>query len=125
MATDDQFDDSTDHQHILVLEKETAEQAQQIAELQAAVTSVEAEKIELVKQQNQSAIVRLVFAGICGLLVCTLLVGVVAWFSPKQDNLAIEKVMALAERVLLVLTGTLSSVAAGMFDSRKVNGGGG
>lgn len=116
-------DDATDHEHILVLEKETAEQAKQIAELQAAITSAEAENIDLVKQQNQSAIVRLVFAGICGLLICTLIVSVVAWFTPKQDNLAIEKVMALAERILLVLTGILSSVAAGMFDSRKVNGG--
>lgn len=116
-------DDATDHEHILVLEKETAEQARQIAELQAAITSAEAENIDLVKQQNQSAIVRLVFAGICGLLICTLIVSVVAWFTPKQDNLAIEKVMALAERILLVLTGILSSVAAGMFDSRKVNGG--
>ena len=116
-------DDATDHEHILVLEKETAEQARQIAELQAAITSAEAENIDLVKQQNQSAIVRLVFAGICGLLICTLIVSVVAWFTPKQDNLAIEKVMAVAERIMQGLTGILSSVAAGMFDSRKVNGG--
>jgi hypothetical protein len=115
--------DQTDHQTILHLEKETEQQASQIAELQRAINFAEAEKVELVKQQNQSAIVKLVFGGICSLLIVTMLVSVGSWFAPSESITAFEKTMALSERILLVLSGILSSVVASVFESKRQNGG--
>tara|TARA_B100001123_G_scaffold185432_1_gene212219 strand:+ start:311 stop:685 length:375 start_codon:yes stop_codon:yes gene_type:complete len=112
-----------DHEKVIHLEKETEEQAKQIAELQSAINHSEAEKIELVKQQNQSAIVRLVFGGICSLLIVTMLVSVGSWFAPAASTSAFEKTMALSERILLVLSGILSSVVASVFESKRANGG--
>ena len=112
-----------DHQTIIHLEKETEEQAKQIADLQSAINHSEAEKIELVKQQNQSAIVRLVFGGICSLLIVPMLVSVGSWFAPAASTSAFEKTMALSERILLVLSGILSSVVASVFESKRGNGG--
>jgi hypothetical protein len=120
--SDDSYDGKSDHQVILELEKETAQQASQISELMNRFKDSEYERLELVKQQNQSAIVRLVFAGICGLLICTLGVSIIFSLTNAVDA-GLKEIMALSERILLVLTGILSSVAAGMFESRKSNGG--
>ena len=116
------YDGKSDHEVILELEKETAQQASQISELMNRFKDSEYERLELVKQQNQSAIVRLVFAGICGLLICTLAVSIIFSVTNAADS-GLKEIMALSERILLVLTGILSSVAAGMFESRKSNGG--
>ena len=78
----------------------------------------ERDRSTLVKLQGQVSIVRLVFAGICGVLLATLTTAVASWYPPKS-NLSTEKVIALAERILLVLTGILSSVVAGFGDSRN------
>jgi len=112
-----------DHEKVIHLEKETEEQAKQIADLQSAINHSEEEKIELIKQQNQSAIVRLVFGGICSLLIVTMLVSVGSWFAPTASIAAFEKTMALSERILLVLSGILSSVVASVFESKRSNGG--
>jgi hypothetical protein len=114
---------ANDHQKVIHLEKETEEQAKQIADLQSAINHSEEEKIELIKQQNQSAIVRLVFGGICSLLIVTMLVSVGSWFAPTASIAAFEKTMALSERILLVLSGILSSVVASVFESKRGNGG--
>jgi cellobiose-specific phosphotransferase system component IIC len=119
------YDGKTDHEVIVDLEKETAQQATQIAELMSRFQNSEFERLELVKQQNQSAIVRLIFAGIVGLLACILAVSVASWFTDSKNvtEKALADLYALAERILLVLTGILSSVTAAAFESRKSNGG--
>ena len=50
--------------HVDTLERETAEQAAQIAELQKQISSTEAENILLRKVQGQISLVRLLFIGI-------------------------------------------------------------
>jgi len=106
----DDYADKTDHEVILILET-------QVQDLISNLDKSEKDRSTLVKLQGQVSIVRLVFAGICGLLLATLITAVASWYTPKA-NLSTEKVIALAERILLVLTGILSSVVAGFGDNR-------
>ena len=105
------YNGKSDHEVILILET-------QVQDLMTNLDKSEKDRSTLVKLQGQVSIVRLVFAGICGLLLATLITAVASWYTPKA-NLSTEKVIALAERILLVLTGILSSVVAGFGDSRN------
>ena len=105
------FDGRSDHEVIVLLES-------QVHDLQDRLGESEKDRSNLIMLQGQVSIVRLVFAGICGLLMATLITAVASWYTPKA-NLSTEKVIALAERILLVLTGILSSVVAGFGDNRN------
>ena len=105
------YQGKSDHEVILILET-------QVQDLVSNLDKSEKDRSSLVKLQGQVSIVRLVFAGICGLLLATLITAVASWYTP-QANLSTEKVIALAERILLVLTGILSSVVAGFGDNRN------
>jgi len=105
------LDGRSDHEVIVILE-------QQVNDLQSRLGASEKNRESLLKLQGQVSIVRLVFAGICALLLATLITSVFSWYAP-QSNLSTEKVIALSERLLLVLTGILSSVVAGFGDNRN------
>jgi len=105
------FEAKSDHEIIVLLES-------QVHDLQDRLGESEKGRSNLLMLQGQVSIVRLVFAGICGLLLATLVTAVFSWYTPKA-NLSTEKVIALAERILLVLTGILSSVVAGFGDNRN------
>ena len=105
------FDAKSDHEIIVLLES-------QVHDLQDRLGESEKDRSNLIMLQGQISIVRLVFAGICGLLMATLITAIFSWYTPKA-NLSTEKVIALSERILLVLTGILSSVVAGFGDNRN------
>ena len=120
------YDGKTDHEVIVELEKETAQQANQIAELMSRFNDSESERLELVKQQNQSTIVKLIFAGVVGLLASTLAISVVSWHTESKNltEKSLTDLYSLIERISLVLTGILSTSIAAAFKARETTNGG-
>tara|TARA_Y100000361_G_C11005850_1_gene261763 strand:+ start:142 stop:546 length:405 start_codon:yes stop_codon:yes gene_type:complete len=120
------YDGKADHEVIVELEKETAQQANQIAELMSRFNNSESERLELVKQQNQSTIVKLIFAGVVGLLASTLVISVVSWHTESKNltEKSLTDLYSLIERISLVLTGTLSTSIAAAFKARETTNGG-
>ena len=120
------YDGKTDHEVIVELEKETAQQAEQIAALMSRFNDSESERLELVKQQNQSAIVKLIFAGVVALLASTLVISVVSWHTESKNltEKSLTDLYSLIERISLVLTGILSTSIAAAFKARETTNGG-
>lgn len=120
------YDGKTDHEVIVELEKETAQQADQIAALMSRFNDSESERLELVKQQNQSAIVKMIFVGVVGLLASTLVISVISWHTESKNlsEKSLTDLYSLIERISLVLTGILSTSIASAFKARETSNGG-
>lgn len=120
---EDIYANKTDHEVILVLEKQTLEQEAAIKELRRSLTKTEMEKANLLKLQGQVSVVRLVFIGVLGLIFATVIMTIISWWSPKSPA-GLEKELQFYERLLLVMMGILSSAVVALYDSRG-NGNGG
>ena len=117
------YANKSDHEVILVLEKQTLEQEVAIKELRRSLTKTEMEKANLLKLQGQVSVVRLVFIGVLGLIFATVIMTIISWWSPKSPA-GLEKELQFYERLLLVMMGILSSAVVALYDSRG-NGNGG
>ena len=117
------YANKSDHEVILVLEKQTLEQEAAIKELRRSLTKSEMENANLLKLQGQVSVVRLVFVGVLGLIFATVIMTIISWWSPKGPT-GLEKELQFYERLLLVMMGILSSAVVALYDSRG-NGNGG
>lgn len=121
-ATDTIYEGKSDHEVVVLLEKQTLQQERAIQDLQKSLNRKEQENSTLLKLQGQVAVVRLVFVGVLTLIGCMVCMSVVSWWSPKGTT-GIEKELAFFERLLLVLLGILSSAVVALYDQRGANGG--
>tara|TARA_R100001594_G_scaffold148377_1_gene203394 strand:+ start:561 stop:977 length:417 start_codon:yes stop_codon:yes gene_type:complete len=116
------YDGKTDHQVIIELEKETAQQANQISELTNRLNQTQSDNEQLMKLAGQISIIKVVFAGCVFILSSTLLLSAASWFVAPEHSESVEKTvsstLSLAERALLVLIGVLSSLASGLYGQR-------
>ena len=117
-ATDTIYEGKSDHEVVVLLEKQTIQQERAIQELQKSLNRKEQENSTLLKLQGQVAVVRLVFIGVLTLIGCMVCMSVVSWWSPKVTT-GIEKELAFFERLLLVLLGILSSAVVALYDQRS------
>lgn len=120
-STNSIYEGKSDHEVVILLEKQTLQQEQAIQDLQKNLNRKEQENSALMKMQGQISVVRLVFIGVMTLIGCMVIMSVVSWWSPKVTG-GIEKELAFFERLLLVMLGILSSAVVALYDSR---GGGG
>ena len=120
-STNSIYEGKSDHEVVVLLEKQTLQQEQAIQDLQKNLNRKEQENSALMKMQGQISVVRLVFIGVMTLIGCMVVMSVVSWWSPKVTG-GIEKELAFFERLLLVMLGILSSAVVALYDSR---GGGG
>ena len=120
-STNSIYEGKSDHEVVILLEKQTLQQEQAIQDLQKNLNRKEQENSALMKMQGQISVVRLVFIGVMTLVGGMALMSVVSWWSPK-GTIGIEKELAFFERLLLVMLGILSSAVVALYDSR---GGGG
>ena len=116
-ATDMIYEGKSDHEVVVLLEKQTLQQEQAIQDLQKNLNRKEQENSALMKMQGQISVVRLVFIGVMTLIGCMVVMSVVSWWSPKVTG-GIEKELAFFERLLLVMLGILSSAVVALYDSR-------
>ncbi len=121
-ASDEVYEGKSDHEVVVLLEKQTLQQERAIQDLQKSLNRKEQENSTLLKLQGQVAVVRLVFIGVLTLIGCMVGMSVVSWWSPKGAT-GIEKELAFFERLLLVLLGILSSAVVALYDQRGTNGG--
>ena len=119
----DSYDGKTDHEVVVLLEKQTLQQEKAIQDLQKNLNRKEQENASLLKLQGQVAVVRLVFIGVLTLIGCMVGMSVISWWSPKGAA-GIEKELAFFERLLLVLLGILSSAVVALYDQRNGGNGG-
>jgi hypothetical protein len=111
------YEGKSDHEVVVLLEKQTLQQEQAIQDLQKNLNRKEQENSALMKMQGQISVVRLVFIGVMTLIGCMVVMSVVSWWSPKVTG-GIEKELAFFERLLLVMLGILSSAVVALYDSR-------
>ena len=116
-STNSIYEGKTDHEVILILEK-------QVTDLLNNLAKSEHENATLLKMQGQISVVRLVFIGVMALVGGMVLMSVVSWWSPK-GTIGIEKELAFFERLLLVMLGILSSAVVALYDSRGSGSGNG
>ena len=116
-STNSIYEGKTDHEVILILEK-------QVTDLLNNLAKSEHENATLLKMQGQISVVRLVFIGVMTLVGGMVLMSVVSWWSPK-GSVGIEKELAFFERLLLVMLGILSSAVVALYDSRAGGSGNG
>ena len=101
--------------HVDQLEKETAEQAAQISDLQSRINHTENENIQLRKIQGQISLVRLLFMVIFVLLLMTGVLLTSSQFIKQGEDKKIELYFNFFERILLVLCGAASTSLASLF----------
>ena len=127
--TENGYQGKSDHEVIIDLEKETAQQAHQISELTNRLNQTQSDNEQLIKLSGQISIIKVIFGGVCGLLAMTLALSCASWFVAPEFSEDVEKTvsstLSLAERALLVLIGVLSSLSSGLYGQRGqgVNGG--
>ena len=109
--------------HVDILERETAEQAQQISDLQNRINKTENENIQLRKILGQISLVRLLFIGIFGLLMMTGILITSSQFIKQGEDKKIELYFNFFERILLVICGAGATSMASLFRSNN-NGNG-
>ena len=119
----DSYDGKTDHEVVVLLEKQTLQQEKAIQDLQKNLNRKEQENASLLKLQGQVAVVRLDFIGVLTVIGCMVGMSVISWWSPKGAA-GIEKELAFFERLLLVLLGILSSAVVALYDQRNGGNGG-
>jgi len=108
--------------HIERLEVETRTQQDQIDALSDRLNKTLSDNEQLVKLSGQISIIRWVFCGVLLLLFCTLMLSSASWFITTHNESVKQTVastLSLAERVLLVLIGVLSSLASGLYGQRN------
>ena len=109
--------------HVDILEQETAQQAEQIAELHNRIIYAENENIQLRKVQGQIQLVKLLFYGTFALLLMSGVLITTSLFIKQAEDKKIELYFNFLERLTLVICGAGATSMASLFRSNQ-NGNG-